>query len=130
MEVDHDHIVLSQQPAKTVLEVGEMAREVRGAMGPVYVVVTSFFCRNMQVSAGQEQYADSRQNMVEDGTCLTDFKTNLLHRSSCLGYIYLTLILRVGGDSERLGREFDGAAACIFRFLSFARGFFDGGAWR
>lgn len=46
VEVDHDHIDLSQQPANNVFDLGETASDVRGATGPEKVADTLWSCEN------------------------------------------------------------------------------------
>jgi hypothetical protein len=43
----HDHIDLSQQPAKTVSDFGETATDVSGAVGPDNVADTSADCKGV-----------------------------------------------------------------------------------
>lgn len=79
MDSVHDQTDLSQHPAYTVSDLGEIARDVRGATGP-------------------ENVAD---------TFLVDFKVDSLHVARGLGNIYLVVILRVGDNSKDFGRELE-----------------------
>jgi len=67
VEAFHDHTDLSQHPAKTIPDIGEIVTDVRGAVGP-------------------EKVAE---------TLPVDFDVDPPHIPSCLGNIDLVLIVRV-----------------------------------
>lgn len=96
--MDHDHTDLSQQPAKSVPEVGETAIEVRGATGPLNVAVT----------------------------LRVDFNVDAFHVARSFSNVNLILIPWVGADGEYLGLKLDGAAVGVVAFRSLAGGFFKG----
>lgn len=94
---------------------------MRGATGPVKVVVTFLVCERGRVSLGPTWVHAWRGTGKRSGG-LTDFKVDPLHVAGGLGDVYLALILRVCNDGEDLGGELERAALVVLRFGGLARG--------
>lgn len=123
MDSVHDQTDLSQHPAYTVSNLGETARDVRGATGPAKVAETFLVC-----TIGTSQ---PRLNAAGISTGVfggrnggpTDFKVDLLHVASSLGNVYLILILRVWDNGEDLGRELEWVPLVILRLSGLTSSF-------
>jgi len=100
VESVHDQIDLSQHPANNVSDLGEMATEVRGAVGPEKVAAT----------------------------LLVDFNVDAFHVACCFGNVDVVLILRVGDDGEDLGGELDRVALGVLGLCSLSSCLLQGGA--
>lgn len=109
-ERDHDQMDLSQQPAKTVSDLGETAIDVRGAIGPEKVADISPVYAMSQLCCPKT--SERRQQGLRK-RCLTDFNVDSLHVSRCFGHIDLVLILGIRRKGQDLGRELDRSALCV-----------------
>ena len=123
VEIVHDQTDLSQHPAYTVSDLGETARDVRGATGPAKVAITFLVCKGSPVSHGSACVI-----CVQRNGGLTDFKIDPLHVAGGLGDVYLILILGVCDDGKDLGWELQRVAFIVLRLGCLACRLFECGA--
>jgi hypothetical protein len=106
---------LSQEPVKRVLVMGEMARQVSGALLPLKMRSVLPSCMYM--------LAVLNDDVVECVLITTDFQEDSLHFSRSFGNVdggIASITENVRTDGQDFGRHLNGVAMFVLRFGSFS----------